>query len=406
MMVTAGTIQATQTAGEGALSGRLGELKRFTLDGSEELEAHLEGTCQQVLAGIRRLVPESKLQGLLLGGGYGRGEGGVLRTQTGDSPYNDLEFYVFLRGNNYLNERRYDNLLHHLGRQLSPTAGVEVEFKALPFAKLRRSPASMFYYDLVMGHRRFWGDESLLSGCERHRNAERIPLSEAIRLLMNRCSGLLFARERLERAHFSPEDADFVGRNLAKAQLAFGDAVLTAVGQYHWSCRERHRRLQNLGAPNGPPSLDEVRRNHFSGVQFKLHPQRTIAPRPALWDKQRELAALGRQTWMWLECRRLDCPFVSARDYACSPVDKCPETGDWRNWALNLRTFGPSALLNPRQTRHPRERVFHALVWLLWEREMTDGPELFRRVGTELRVSVRSFAEAVDAYASLWRRFS
>ncbi|PYL00604.1 MAG: hypothetical protein DME19_04505, partial [Verrucomicrobia bacterium] len=79
--------------------------------------------------------------------------------------------------------------------------------------------------------------------------AERIPLCEATRLLMNRCSGLLFARERLECAEFSPVDADFVERNLAKAQLAFGDAVLTAFGRYHWSCLERHKRLKSLKMP-------------------------------------------------------------------------------------------------------------------------------------------------------------
>ena len=65
---------------------------RFTLDGSEVLEAHLAATCDKVLSGIRALVPAARLDGILLGGGYGRGEGGVLKTAAGDQPYNDLEF--------------------------------------------------------------------------------------------------------------------------------------------------------------------------------------------------------------------------------------------------------------------------------------------------------------------------
>src|SRR2546430_13631947 len=93
-----------------------------------------------------------------------------------------------------------------------------------------------------MGNRWLRGEERLLTGCEQHRDAKRIPVSEATRLMMNRCSGLLLARERLERAEFSPGDADFVGRNLAKAQLAFGDTILTAFGRYDWSCLERHKR--------------------------------------------------------------------------------------------------------------------------------------------------------------------
>src|SRR3989442_3228826 len=117
----------------------------------------------------------------------------------------------------------------------------------------------MFYYDLVTRHHRLWGDEALLAGCDHHRDGGRIPLYEATRLLMNRCSGLLFAKERLQRDRFTHDDADFVSRNLAKAQLAFGDAVLTVNGQYHWSCRERHQRLMNLSVPDDLPWLAEVR---------------------------------------------------------------------------------------------------------------------------------------------------
>ncbi len=61
--------------------------------------------------------------------------------------------------------------------------------------------------------------------------------------MFNRCSGLLLARELLRKSALSSEEADFIGRNLAKMQLALGDAVLTAFGQYHWSAWERHRRL-------------------------------------------------------------------------------------------------------------------------------------------------------------------
>src|SRR2546430_13906728 len=125
-----------------------------------------------------------------------------------------------------------------------------------------------------MGNRWLRGEERLLTGCEQHRDAKRIPVSEATRLMMNRCSGLLLARERLERAEFSPGDADFVGRNLAKAQLAFGDAVLTAFGRYDWSCLERHERLKPLNVLDELPWLSEVQRHYTSGVEFKFPPAR------------------------------------------------------------------------------------------------------------------------------------
>ncbi len=71
---------------------------RFTLNGSDALEQHLASVCKKVHAGIGRIIPKQKLEGLALGGGYGRGEGGVLKMPAGDQPYNDLEYYVLVRG--------------------------------------------------------------------------------------------------------------------------------------------------------------------------------------------------------------------------------------------------------------------------------------------------------------------
>src|SRR6187549_85993 len=81
--------------------------KRFTLDGDNSLEARLVAICANVTQAVQQIVPSRKLEALLLGGGYGRGEGGVLKTPEGDQPYNDLEFYIFISGNRFLNRRRF-----------------------------------------------------------------------------------------------------------------------------------------------------------------------------------------------------------------------------------------------------------------------------------------------------------
>src|ERR1019366_7509077 len=124
---------------------------RFTLDGDDALEQHLERACARVLSGIRGLVPPGKLEAVLLGGGYGRGEGGVLRGPAGDRPYNDLEFYVAIRGNRHLNEIRFHRRLEVLGEILTHLADVEVEFKVTSLEELAARPVSMFSYDLVAG---------------------------------------------------------------------------------------------------------------------------------------------------------------------------------------------------------------------------------------------------------------
>jgi len=351
---------------------------RFTIDGTDSLEQHLAATCTHVRAGVERIVPAGKLKGLALAGGYGRGEGGVLRENGQDLPYNDMEFFVFMRGSTLLNDRLFKAALHKLGESLSHGVGLDVEFKILSTSRLRRSPVTMFYYDLVMGHRWIIGGDDLFAGCDHHRDATRIPLHEATRLLFNRCSGLLFANERLAQAEFSIADADFVGRNLAKAKLALGDVVLAMEGRYHWSCLERHRRLQEIAGVD--PTLLS---HHADGVEFKLHPQRSNKTRDELHQEHSALSQLAQNIFLQLESRRLEIKLSTPVDYTTSNTNKCPEVPLWKNVFIHLRTRGiPSGV-----TRYPREHLLHELVAMLW---------------TERHVT----ASSLQQYTALWNRFN
>ena len=385
--------------------------QRFTVDGDDALESHLAELCDQVHLGVSGIVPPHRLRGILLGGGYGRGEGGVLHTPEGQRPYNDLEFYVFTPGPAPIDEHRFRRPLHALGERLGPRSGLDVEFKVLSPAKLRRSAPSMFYYDLVLGHRWIAGDDGLLRGCDHLRDPSRIPLHEATRLLLNRTTGLLFAAERLARPTFGPDDADFVGRNLAKACLAFGDIVLAARGLYHASCRERHRRLADLAAsaPPAPQDLswDTLLSRHAEGVAFKLHPFRSTDSRETLARHHDQISTLAHRLWLWLEGRRLGQTFSSGGDYARSRLDKCPETSPWRNRLINFRTFGLKTPLCTKGARYPRERLLHSLPLLLWEfPRQAPPPDLSGRLRWELMARRDDLPGWVAAYERLWHRFN
>jgi hypothetical protein len=409
--------QNTLLAAEKQLGAQDGKT-RFTIDGNEALEKRLDQLCQKVLAKVQSLIPSRRLEALVLGGGYGRGQGGVLKTFESNHPYNDLEFYVFLRGNRLLNERKYHRALQELGERLSPGAGLHVEFKVDSLGRLRKSPVTMFSYDLVSGHRKLAGGENIFSGCEHHLDSRRIPLSEATRLLFNRCTGLLLAKELLNSAHLTTEHADFIGRNLAKAQLALGDVVLTALGQYHWSCLERRERLKRVAEnpfeASDSDGTDLIRLSskelqtlqcyHSVGVDFKLHPRQILKSLEEFQQEHQELSALALKIWLWLENRRLNQQFSSAHDYAFSPIAKCDGTPAWRNFLLNAKTFGVQSLFDNLSNRYPRERLLNSLPLLLW-----DEPKdlrVRRHLQNQLRTTASDWQSFVTAYKSVWPSFS
>jgi hypothetical protein len=375
---------------------------RFTVDGSAELEQRLEQWCAEFTQDARRVVPESVLEAIVLGGGYGRGEGGVLRTANDDTAYNDLEFYIFVRGPLLLRERQLRKKIGEICHNWSEKTGVEFEAKLLTFDKIQRAPVSMFYYDLVIGHRWLFGGAGEFQNCEQHRAAHRIPLEEATRLLMNRASGLLFSKALLEKSEFTQADSDFVRRNISKAQLALGDTVLTAFGRYHSSCRERHRRLEKLDATAAAPWIAAVITNHQTGVEFKLHPYVSDEPADKLRADHAAITELAGKVFLWLEQRRLNTQFATHRDYAFSPAEKHPDARRVRNALINLRAFG----LRQIRGRYPRERLLESIALLLWAPNSLSDAEVRSKLQSDLVTTSSTFSGFFEAYRKIWNRFN
>jgi hypothetical protein len=376
--------------------------QRFTVDAAPELEQRLEQWCGQFAEDVRRIVPVNALEAIVLGGGYGRGEGGVLRMATGEAAYNDLEFYTFVRGPLLLRERKLKSKIGELCHRWSDKSGVEFEAKLLTFEKIQQAPVSMFYYDLVVGHRWLFGNAGEFQNCDHHRSAHRIPLDEATRLLMNRSSGLLFSKALLEKGDFSASDTDFVRRNISKAQLALGDVVLTAFGRYHYSCRERHRRLEKLDAAAAAAWLPALIAHHEIGVEFKLHPYTSSESVDKLRDDHAAITNLAGEVFLWLEQRRLNTQFVTHRDYAFGPIEKHPDPRRLRNALINLRAFGPRHI----RSRYPRERLLESLALLLWMRDPISDANARRKLQSDLVTDATTLTGFVEAYRKIWNRFN
>ena len=69
---------------------------RYTVVPDAALESLIDRTLAEIASEIDALRLPC-LQAVVLGGGYGRGEGGVLHTPAGGRLYNDLDFFVVSR---------------------------------------------------------------------------------------------------------------------------------------------------------------------------------------------------------------------------------------------------------------------------------------------------------------------
>ena len=176
-----------------------------------------------------------RLAGVVLGGGYARGEGGVV---DGGRLYNDLDFYVVAEdGATGADLAGIAAALRPVSEKWTARLGVDADFSPpkTPW-RIRHDQERLMIQELVHGYCDVAGSpgEALFAGVER-RPPEALPAMEAARLLVNRGAGLLLAAEAVG----DPARRGFFARNVNKAVLGCGDARLILRGGYRWKAEER-----------------------------------------------------------------------------------------------------------------------------------------------------------------------
>ncbi len=369
---------------------------RFTRDGTDAIEKHLEWVCDQVRANVTAILPPAVLEGVLLAGAYGRGEGGVLRGFN-DAPCDPLEFVVLVRGQAEKEAGVLQRLLGECAARLTPFASTEVHIRVVSPRALRlQRRVTLATYELVAAHRWIIGDEKILSECEHHKDARQLPVTEAMELLLDRCTELLMARERLQRPDFSIQDAAAVTLQIARAQLALGDVYLIARQQYHFSCVQRSERLQEASMPAWRWHLVG---HHVQGAGYLTHPRFVAESRESLLVRHGHVCDLARTLWLWLERRRLNRDFSSVQSYARHTGSKRPDAHPLRNLMANARAFGQAGIFSRWCLRHPCERLLRTMPVLLWgSEELAD-----RWLATSCLSVLEGGAElSTESYKRLW----
>ncbi len=205
---------------------------------------HVEGECpgldllvDDACAAIGREIDAlalPRLAGVVLGGGYGRGEGGA----RGHGLYNDLDFFAITEdGASAAEIAAISAALEPISKEWAEKISIDVDFTVRTPWRIRHDEERLMIQELVRGYFDVAGNkgEELFSGIRRI-DASEVPWMEAARLLMNRGMGLLLAKGGMGNGE---RGRDFVDRNINKCVLGAGDAKLVARHGYRWRAAER-----------------------------------------------------------------------------------------------------------------------------------------------------------------------
>ncbi|MFW5921152.1 MAG: hypothetical protein ACOCUS_04875 [Polyangiales bacterium] len=359
---------------------------RYTICHDARAEARIAADLRRIASAIETELGPA-LAGILLVGGYARGEGSVVVRDGEAGPYNDYDLVALVRRPGGWVRRR----LQRVAAEQTDRIGVDVDIWPVPVAELARMPRTLFWLDASRGGARLVRGELSLAEVLPRRDPRMVPLEEAGRLLANRAVGL--ALSNLETRDEDRRRA----RHVHKAVLACGDALLLAADRYGATTTARLEALEGLrDAPGVGPELVSAYRE---AVRFRERPDCWRAPGDETEWYEAQRARIAR--WhLAFEAWRVGSP-EQPLALASHRAPLYPHAPD-----LSPAAKGPTALWAAarRETPllpwvgHPRERLARAAVALAY------GPdEMLCRVAAARLLGLRAsqWADHVKLHAHL-----
>jgi len=342
---------------------------KYTVYGSKQLDARIDRDMDTISKSVASVIEASDLVAVILGGGYGRAEGGVFLDGDSESLFNDYDLFVIVRNISKKKIEQYQSALHDIGEGLGEKMGIDVDFGPLKTpAHLKNAPFWLVYYELKYGHRVIYGDSDVLSVMPDW-DGNDIELMEGLKLLLNRAVGLILSGKKIEEGLSCPEDNEFVVRNIFKAIMAIGDVFLMMQKSYNYSYQKRLQLMEEY-KENDVISRLNLYGQYCKAMNYKLQPSREII-------NSTELRELLTET-----IRKFELMYYLAFEayYKIDLVDKrkyfkCIESSSihWgkydqiaKNALLNLRDCGLKNFSLQWYLRYPRYRLFYTLPFFIF----------------------------------------
>lgn len=231
-------------------------------------------------------------QAIILCGGFGRGEGGVIVEDVGIHFVNDIDVIVILKGNFLWLYRKYARKVQQLADKLSDELGIkQIDIGLRNEWLLRSAPLTVANYELLHGHKVLYGDVDLFNLMPNY-ESDDIPMKEGTVYFLNRGSGLLISAKYLGDEGMVPlENWENFIIECQKAIMAIGDSFLILNGDYHYSYPERMRRFQELELSD-VPNAQRILSLYIDAMNNKIYPD---------FSKYDDLPPFG---W-WLDIRKI-----------------------------------------------------------------------------------------------------
>lgn len=242
---------------------------KYCFEYSPEIETLLDNAVKSIRAEIESGEEAENIKFIVLGGGYGRGEGGV-RIEGGKPPriYNDLDFFVIAKDS--ADPRKIDSFFKKISKEWTEKLGVDVDFgPAATATYIQKRLHMLMWREMVLAGNVIFGDSESFKKTFALNADAPLPQCEIFKLLFNRYYGLFLASLKLSAKELNESERDFVARNINKAVLAAGDALVFDSLEFKFSSADKLEALKSLDCP---PAAQDIAKAYEDALKFKRNP--------------------------------------------------------------------------------------------------------------------------------------
>lgn len=266
----------------------MGKYTGKSVIGKFNIDKMIDRKMETIVSEVRKNIPEVK--SIILMGGYGRGEGAIEIHKGAPRLVNDFDMYIVT------NKQMGDDFLEEVAMKCSKRIGVggfahpekfedsydfnkffHVDIRSLSERSLPSLLPSVRYYEMKNSASIIWGENSLKKFPAFE--PKDIPLSEGLRLIMNRMMLLImsfYPKFTKDKNSMSRAERDIMGYYIAKSYITMGEALLLLSGDYKPTYRGRAKEFRKVYKSKFPglhkelPELGE--KVHFF-TEYKMFPR-------------------------------------------------------------------------------------------------------------------------------------
>lgn len=312
-----------------------------------------------------------RILSIVLLGGYGRGEGGVIMRGNSCFPRNNYDILIVFKEIGFFEIRKIRKSLEDIKARLDAELMTIFEYSFRSGKRLAGAPNIMIYQDIYNASRAIYGTD--IRRILPSRVTLPLDITEALRIMRNRAVPLLFAKTGNARKGYDIT-AEQIKTWYSKAVIGFGDAALIAAGKYKTRYAEKMIMVEGLLPQEtfaGGEGLDYFKALHRAASFYRLKNEDS----PMLSDEDKIINILN-QINLWVLRKYFNGYELSWEDIAGMPVRADRSfLKSARNVYVNLTEYGLRRFLtmffrNPAAIfTNPSEKLFTVLPLVLYKHD-------------------------------------